>query len=157
MKKSKKVKEMNDIESDNVELLACKQYAKACIDIKTEIYALMANVHKEVQDRTKKYIQEALDVRAIVSEVIEDAKKVKKTIASELEKAEKYLNKQADALQSQREIEASEFYEIKARMDQLEGYIKNERFHDLVGKLNELEDEFHERAALLAQASVKNK
>jgi hypothetical protein len=40
-------------------------------------------------------------------------------------------------------------------MDELEGYIKNERFHDIVKEINDLEDKFEKEAIKLVQKRMR--
>lgn len=134
-----------------------KHYLNQCLQIKNEIYELLSSQHKQAEDRKNKYISDVKEAIIELSPLLKEAEIIKKELSKIIDKYKKELEKEFVKLKEQYEIGSICIDTITKRMDALEGYIKNERFHDIVKSINELEDRFEKEAMKIVQDRMKEK
>lgn len=144
-------------ETESPELKIVKHYHAQCLAIKTEIYELLGKLHKGLDEKSEEYICRAREAKMELAEVILEGNKVKKSLKGDMDNARDALHEEADNLVKQRAIEQKDFDLLLKRMGELESYLRNERFHDLVKEINALEDKFEKEAIKLVQKRMGSK
>jgi hypothetical protein len=134
-----------------------KSYLEACMNIKTDIYGLLKSQHQQSEERKNQYIKEAHEVKEILQPLLDQAEIIKKDLKESIKLYKKELKEEFIKLQEQYEMGTIYINTITKRMDDLEGYIKNERFHDIVKDICELEDKFEQEAIKLVQNRMRDK
>lgn len=153
-----KVSRKDDIEEEGTSSeRICKHYMSQCMTIKKEIFDILASLHRDMGTRTESYMNKALTIKQELDGSVTEAEKLKDSIEGEAEKIKKSLKAEIGSLNAQRLVEKKEIDQVLERMKELESYIKNERFHDLVKEINQLEDEFEQKAVQLAQSRMRKK
>lgn len=140
----------------NTESIA-KHYLEQCMSIKKEIYDLLAKQHREANERHAKYIVDAEEIAAILEPLMKEASLVKTELKDAIKASKKEMEKEFVKLKEQYEFGSICINTITKRMDDLESYIKNERFHDIVKEINDLESRFEQEAMKLVQKRMKEK
>ena len=134
-----------------------KNYLEQCISIKNDIYALLASLHKSSTQRRDEYTNEANKMVEILKPLINESEVILKEFKELEDHMKKSLKKEFIKLQEQYEMGTIYINTITKRMDDLESYIKNERFHNIVKDINDLEDKFEEEAIKLVQSRMREK
>lgn len=153
----------------------CQTYAKQCLDIKNDIYNLMKNAHsevcKKVEEKIAFYTEEASTIRNNLSAVIVEGRKLIEQLYSGIDGFKDEMREEAKKIKNERLIEVKEFnrleqhigqidlisISIQKKMEKLELYIKNDRFHDIVDEINKLEERFSVEAMAIVQNRMKKK
>jgi len=134
-----------------------KHYLEQCMSIKKEIYDLLSKQHREEAERQVSYTRNAEEVVKILSPLMKEGKMISDELKETIKISKKELEKEFIKLKDQYELGSICINTITKRMDILESYIKNERFHDIVKEINDLENKFEEEAIKVVQKRMKSK
>jgi len=95
------------------------------------------DIHKEMIKKIESY-SEYLRKYDNISEIKKDLKK----------DVEKFFN---DKVKEVNDSKSEFILDLISRFNNLESYIKNERFHSILVELNKLEDEYHDKAVKMVK------
>lgn len=141
----------NEIDSEKI----AKHYLEQCMSIKNEIFVKLSEQHRLSDEKHAKYIRDAQELANIIEPLIKDAISVRNDLQKAIKDSKKELEKEFIKLKEQYEFGSICINTITKRMDNLESYIKNERFHDIVKEVNDLESKFEQEAIKLVQKRMK--
>lgn len=145
-----------------------KSYVEQCLSIKNELFSMLRKAHDDTNKKNEKYLDDAnlieqkllpliTDVNNALDGLKAESELIRKTLDDKVKESKKLLKEEFEKLKEQYELGSICINTIVKRMDDLEGYIKDERFHDIVKDINELEEQFKQEAIKLVQKRMKEK